>query len=243
MTRLRRVVVVRATKSLHSLSTVYIGGAMRLVVARCSVDYSGRLSAHLPLATRLLMIKADGTILIHADTGSKALNWMSPPCSLVEGEQAWTVSNKAGEQLLITIEEMLSDQRLELGLEPGLAKDGVEAHLQRLLADRCELLGTGWTLVRREFPTDIGPVDLLCRDGDGCHVAVEVKRHAEIDGVEQLTRYLQRLEPVLGQVRGVLAAQSFKPQARVLAADRGIVCIQLDYDELRGLEGETPTLF
>ena len=145
--------------------------------------------------------------------------------------------------LVVEVDEVLSDTSHELGLDPGLVKDGVEKHLQELLADRCDVLGTGFTLVRREYPTDIGPVDLLCRDGDGAHVAVEVKRHAEIDGVEQLTRYLQRLSTVLGEVRGVLAAQSFKPQAKVLAADRGIVCVQVDYDELRGLESGTPTLF
>ena len=195
------------------------------------------------MATRLLMIKADGTFLIHSDGGSKPLNWMSPPCIVAFADGLWKVTSKTGEQLLITVTEVLSDASYELGVDPGLVKDGVEKHLQELLADRCEVLGTGWTLIRREFPTDIGPVDLLCRDDTGAHVAVEIKRHAEIDGVEQLTRYLQRLEPVLGQVRGVLAAQTFKPQARVLAADRGIVCLHLDYDALRGMEPGTPTLF
>jgi RecB family endonuclease NucS len=215
-----------------------------MVVARCAVDYNGRLSAHLPEATRLLMIKADGSVLVHSDTGGyKPLMWMTPPCSTVVGEGVWTVTNKGGEQLLITVEEVLSDVGHELGTDPGLVKDGVEKHLQELLADRCEVLGAGWTLVQREYFTDIGPVDLLCRDESGAHVLVEVKRHAEIDGVEQLTRYLQRVSTVLGDVRGVLAAQSFKPQAKVLAADRGIVCLQLDYDELRGIESATPTLF
>jgi RecB family endonuclease NucS len=207
------------------------------------VDYTGRLSAHLPMATRLLMVKADGTFLIHSDGGSKPLNWMSPPCTTVERDGTWTVASKAGEQLVITVEEVLSDVSHELGSDPGLVKDGVEKHLQALLAERCEVLGTGWTLVQREYFTDIGPVDLLCKDETGAHVIVEVKRHAEIDGVEQLTRYLQRVSTVLGDVKGVLAAQSFKPQAKVLAADRGITCIQLDYDELRGLESSTPTLF
>jgi len=217
---------------------------MRLVIARCSVDYVGRLTAHLPSALRLLLVKADGSVSVHADDRAyKPLNWMSPPCTLAEGDGLWTVTNKAGEQLVITLEEVLSDESFVLGRDPGLVKDGVEAHLQELLADRCEVLGTGWTLVRREYPTDIGPVDLLCRDDTGAHVAVEVKRHAEIDGVEQLTRYLQRLSTVLGEVRGVLAAQSFKPQAKVLAADRGIVCVALDYDELRGRPSSTPTLF
>ncbi len=217
---------------------------MRLVIARCSVDYVGRLTAHLPSALRLLMVKADGSVSVHADDRAyKPLNWMSPPCSLAERPGLWTVTNKAGEQLLITIDEVITDTSVELGKDPGLVKDGVEAHLQELLADRCEVLGTGWTLVRREYPTDIGPVDLLCRDEGGSHVAVEIKRHAEIDGVEQLTRYLQRLSTVLGDVRGVLAAQTFKPQAKVLAADRGIVCVQLDYDALRGIESGTPTLF
>ena len=217
---------------------------MRLVIATCSVDYVGRLTAHLPSATRLLLVKADGSVSIHADDRAyKPLMWMSPHCATQELDGVWTVTNKAGEQLVITVEQLLSDVSHVLGGDPGLVKDGVERHLQELLADRCHVLGPGWTLVRREYPTDIGPVDLLCRDDTGAHVAVEIKRHAEIDGVEQLTRYLQRLSTVLGQVRGVLVAQSFKPQAKVLAADRGIVCVQVDYDELRGLESGTPTLF
>ena len=217
---------------------------MRLVIATCSVDYVGRLTAHLPSATRLLLVKADGSVSIHADDRAyKPLMWMSPPCTTVDTGGAWTVTNKAGEQLVITVEQVLSDVSHALGSDPGLVKDGVEKHLQELLADRCHVLGAGWTLVRREYPTDIGPVDLLCRDHTGAHVAVEIKRHAEIDGVEQLTRYLQRLSTVLGPVRGVLAAQSFKPQAKVLAGDRGIVCVQLDYDALRGMASLTPTLF
>ena len=217
---------------------------MRLVLATCSVDYIGRLTAHLPTATRLLMVKADGSVLVHSDTGGyKPLMWMTPPCTLLEADGVWTVTNKGGEQLVVTVEEVLSDTAHDLGTDPGLVKDGVEKHLQALLADRCDVLGEGWTLVQREYFTDIGPVDLLCRDHTGAHVLVEVKRHAEIDGVEQLTRYLQRVSTVLGEVKGVLAAQSFKPQAKVLAADRGIACVQLDYDALRGMESSTPTLF
>ncbi len=217
---------------------------MRLVLARCTVDYVGRLTAHLPVAVRLLLVKADGSVSIHADDRAfKPLMWMSPPCRTHEVDGVWTVTNNAGEQLVIAVEEVLHDSSHELGIDPGLVKDGVEKHLQALLAEQCHVLGEGWTLVQREYFTDIGPVDLLCRDAAGAHVLVEVKRHAEIDGVEQLTRYLQRVSTVLGQVQGVLAAQSFKPQAKVLAADRGIVCVQLDYDALRGMQSATPTLF
>jgi RecB family endonuclease NucS len=218
---------------------------VRLVIAVCSVDYVGRLTAHLPEATRLLLVKADGSVSIHADDRAyKPLMWMSPPCSTSVADDVWTVTNKGGEQLVITLGEVHHDSAHELGTDPGLVKDGVEKHLQELLADRCEVLGAGFVLVQREYFTDIGPVDLLCRDETGGHVLVEVKRHAEIDGVEQLTRYLQRVSTVLGEgVRGVLAAQTFKPQAKVLAADRGIACVQLDYDALRGMESSTPTLF
>ena len=223
---------------------------MRLVIARCSVDYAGRLTAHLPSAARLLVCKADGSVLVHSDAGGyKPLMWMTPPCTLRVDDDAdtctWTVTNKAGEQLVITVEEVLDDTAHELGVDPGLQKDGVEAHLQQLLADRCEVLGAGWKLVRREYPTDIGPVDLLCRDADGRHVAVEIKRRGEIDGVEQLARYVERLDrdPLLRPVRGVFAAQEIKPQARVLATERGIDCLVLDYDELRGLEPDTPRLW
>ncbi len=216
---------------------------VRLVIARCSVDYVGRLTAHLPPATRLLLLKADGSVSVHADDRAyKPLMWMSPPCMLSVAGDVWTVTGKDGD-LVLRIEEVLSDVSHDLGRDPGLRKDGVEKHLQELLAEQCHVLGAGWTLVRREYPTDIGPVDLLCRDPTGAPVLVEVKRHAEIDGVEQLSRYLQRVSTVLGQVRGVLAAQSFKPQAKVLAADRGIACVQLDYDALRGLESPVPTLF
>jgi RecB family endonuclease NucS len=220
---------------------------MRLVIARCSVDYAGRLSAHLPSATRLLLIKADGSLSVHADDRAyKPLNWMSPPCSLKEGDDGvWTVTNKAGEQLIITIEEILHDSSHELGVDPGLIKDGVEAHLQELLADRMEVLGAGWTLIRREYPTPIGPVDILCRDGAGATVAIEIKRRGEIDGVEQLTRYLELLnrDTRIAPVKGVFAAQEIKPQARVLATDRGIDCVVLDYDALRGIQDDKLRLF
>ncbi|GAA1415249.1 endonuclease NucS [Kitasatospora sp. Ki12] len=219
---------------------------MRLVIARCSVDYAGRLSAHLPSATRLILVKADGSVSIHADDRAyKPLNWMSPPCVLKEADGVWTVENKAGEKLIITLEEVLHDSSHELGVDPGLIKDGVEAHLQELLADRMEVLGSGWSLIRREYPTAIGPVDILCRDADGATVAVEIKRRGEIDGVEQLTRYLELLnrDPLLAPVKGVFAAQEIKPQARVLATDRGIGCVVLDYDELRGIDDDKLKLF
>ncbi|GAA5010662.1 endonuclease NucS [Kitasatospora paranensis] len=219
---------------------------MRLVIARCSVDYAGRLSAHLPSATRLILVKADGSVSIHADDRAyKPLNWMSPPCTLKEADGTWTVVNKAGEKLIITLEEVLHDSSHDLGVDPGLVKDGVEAHLQELLADRMEVLGSGWSLIRREYPTAIGPVDILCRDSDGATVAIEIKRRGEIDGVEQLTRYLELLnrDPLLAPVKGVFAAQEIKPQARVLATDRGIGCVVLDYDELRGIDDDKLKLF
>lgn len=219
---------------------------VRLVIARCQVDYAGRLTAHLPMATRLILIKADGSVSIHADDRAyKPLNWMSPPCRLEETDGVWTVSNPGGERLVITVDEVLHDTRHELGDDPGLVKDGVEAHLQQLLADHVETFGPGWRLVRREFPTAIGPVDLLCRDADGFAVAVEVKRRGEIDGVEQLSRYLDLLnrDPHLAPVRGVLAAQEIRPQARTLAADRKIHCVTVDYDALRGLDDPTARLF
>ena len=219
---------------------------MRLVIAKCSVDYVGRLSAHLPLATRLLMVKADGSVSIHADDRAyKPLNWMSPPCKLQEAPGVWKVVNKAGEELRITLEEIFQDTSYELGVDPGLVKDGVEAHLQELLAEHPETLGEGYVLVRREFMTAIGPVDLLCRDASGAAVAVEVKRRGEIDGVEQLTRYLELMnrDPLLTPVQGVFAAQEIKPQARVLAGDRGIRCVVVDYNALRGMERDELTLF
>jgi len=219
---------------------------MRLVITKCTVDYAGRLAAHLPSAVRLVIVKADGSVSIHADDRAyKPLNWMSPPCSLKEADGTWTVTNKAGEKLIITLEEVLHDSSHELGVDPGLVKDGVEAHLQELLADRMEVLGAGWQLIRREYPTAIGPVDILCRDSDGATVAIEIKRRGEIDGVEQLTRYLELLnrDPLLAPVKGVFAAQEIKPQARVLATDRGIGCVVLDYDELRGIDDDKLKLF
>jgi RecB family endonuclease NucS len=219
---------------------------VRLVIARCSVDYIGRLTAHLPLATRLLMVKADGSVSIHADDRAyKPLNWMSPPCRVEEAPGVWKVVNKAGEELRITLEEVLHDSSHDLGVDPGLVKDGVEAHLQELLAATPSVFGAGFTLIRREYPTAIGPVDLLCRDGAGATVAIEVKRRGEIDGVEQLTRYLELLgrDPLLAPVTGIFAAQEIKPQARVLAADRGIRCVVLDYHALRGEARDELTLF
>ncbi|MFY9889293.1 MAG: endonuclease NucS [Streptosporangiaceae bacterium] len=219
---------------------------MRLVIARCSVDYAGRLSAHLPLATRLIMVKSDGSVLVHSDGGSyKPLNWMSPPARLAESAEQWVVTGKSGETLTIRIEEIISDHSVDLGIDPGLVKDGVEAHLQELLAVQLEVLGQGWRLVRREFPTAIGPVDLMCRDSAGISVAIEVKRRGEIDGVEQLTRYLELLnrDPLLAPVQGIFAAQEIKPQARVLAEDRGIRCVTLDYDTMRGTTDGALRLF
>ena len=215
-------------------------------MARCSVDYVGRLTAHLPMAPRLLLVKADGSVSVHADDRAyKPLNWMSPPCSLREEGDRWTVTNKAGEKLIITFDEVLHDSSHELGADPGLVKDGVEAELQRLLAEQIQALGAGYRLVRREHPTAIGPVDILCRDATGGAVAVEIKRRGEIDGVEQLTRYLELLnrDPVLAPVRGIFAAQAITPQARVLAADRGIACVTLDYDALRGVDDPSSRLF
>ncbi len=216
------------------------------MVARCSVDYAGRLAAHLPLATRLIIIKADGSVSVHSDAGSyKPLNWMSPPCRLAESAAEWVVTGKSGETLTVHIEEIVSDFSFALGEDPGLVKDGVESHLQELLAVQLHLLGDGWRLVRREFPTPIGPVDLMCRDALGTSVAIEIKRRGEIDGVEQLTRYLELLnrDPMLAPVNGIFAAQEIKPQARVLAADRGIRCVTLDYDAMRGIDDGALRLF
>lgn len=204
------------------------------------------------MAPRLILMKADGSVSIHADDRAfKPLNWMNPPCSVREaknddGLAVWTVTHgKSGEKLVLTIEEIQHDSSHELGVDPGLQKDGVEAHLQELLAEHITTLGEGYTLIRREYPTAIGPVDILCRDGEGATVAVELKRRGDIDGVEQLTRYLELLnrDPALKPVHGIFAAQEIKPQARVLAADRGIDCVTLDYDELRGIEPDTPRLF
>jgi RecB family endonuclease NucS len=231
---------------------------VRLVIAHCSVDYAGRLSAHLPLANRLLMLKSDGSLLVHSDGGSyKPLNWMSPPCtlSILEPDDAqreagvtevWKVSQaKTADMLVVSIHEILHDSAHDLGVDPGLQKDGVEAHLQKLLAEQIHLLGDGHTLVRREYMTAIGPVDILARDAQGGAVAVELKRRGDIDGVEQLTRYLELMnrDPHLAPVQGVFAAQEIKPQARTLAEDRGIRCLVLDYDAMRGLDDSDSRLF
>ncbi|WP_328292234.1 endonuclease NucS [Kineococcus sp. NBC_00420] len=231
---------------------------MRLVIARCSVDYAGRLTAHLPLATRLLLVKADGSVLVHSDGGSyKPLNWMSPPARLtfsvpeedareIGVTQTWTVQHaKTDDRLIVSIHEVLHDSEHELGVDPGLVKDGVEAHLQKLLAEHITTLGEGYRLVRREYMTAIGPVDILARDGAGTAVAIEIKRRGEIDGVEQLTRYLELMnrDPLLAPVTGVFAAQEIKPQARTLASDRGIRCVVLDYDALRGIDDVDSRLF
>lgn len=230
---------------------------MRLVIARCSVDYVGRLDAHLPLADRLLIVKADGSVSVHADDRAyKPLNWMTPPCTVSEsviedvdgndtGEVLWLVDNPKGEQLRITIAEIHEDISYDMGEDPGLVKDGVEAHLQELLAEKIDTLGSNFTLVRREYPTAIGPVDIMAKDADNRNVAVEVKRRGGIDGVEQLTRYLELLnrDELIAPVSGIFAAQEIKPQARTLAEDRGIRCVVLDYQELRGLESKELRLF
>lgn len=230
---------------------------MRLVIARCSVDYVGRLDAHLPLADRLLIVKADGSVSVHADDRAyKPLNWMTPPCTVSEsviedvdgndtGEVLWLVDNPKGEQLRITIAEIHEDISYDMGEDPGLVKDGVEAHLQELLAEKIDTLGSNFTLVRREYPTAIGPVDIMAKDADNRNVAVEVKRRGGIDGVEQLTRYLELLnrDELIAPVFGIFAAQEIKPQARTLAEDRGIRCVVLDYQELRGLESKELRLF
>jgi RecB family endonuclease NucS len=228
------------------------------VIARCSVDYAGRLSAHLPLATRLLMVKGDGSLLVHSDGGSyKPLNWMSPPCTLQAADpdddqraagvtEVWKVTHaKSADQLVVSIHEVIHDSAHDLGVDPGLVKDGVESHLQQLLAEQIELLGDGYRLVRREYMTAIGPVDILATDGTGRSVAVELKRRGDIDGVEQLTRYLELMnrDPRLAPVAGVFAAQEIKPQARTLAEDRGIRCVVLDYDAMRGVESGHARLF
>ena len=228
---------------------------MRLLVAQCQVDYAGRLTAHLPMATRLILVKADGSVSVHADDRAyKPLNWMSPPCTITvtaggDGDVAvtevWEVRGRDGDTLQISIGEVFHDSEHELGLDPGLQKDGVEAHLQALLAENPSIFGAGWTLVRREHPTAIGPVDLLLRDPAGGYVAVEVKRRGDIDGVEQLTRCLDLLnrDPHLAPVSGVFVAQQIRPQARTLAGDRGIACVTVDYDALRGLDNAEDRLF
>ena len=238
--------------------------AVRVVIAECQVDYGGRLTAHLPMARRLIVVKADGSVSVHADDRAyKPLNWMSPPCTttITPAAQAdlgattadidprvrevWMIRSKSGDFLQISVGEIELDYTTELGIDPGLRKDGVEAHLQALLAENPATFGEGWSVVQREYMTAIGPVDLLCRDELGCYVAVEVKRRGEIDGVEQLTRYLDLMnrDPLLGEVRGVFAAQQIKPQARTLATDRGISCLVVDYDALRGLDHAEDRLF
>jgi RecB family endonuclease NucS len=231
---------------------------MRLIIAECSVDYAGRLSAHLPRAKRLLVMKADGSVLVHSDSGSyKPLNWMNPPCTVsvieptadqaeVGVQEVWQVQQaKTDDVLMISIFEVLSDISHELGEDPGLIKDGVEKHLQELLADQLHLVEAGASLIRREYFTAIGPVDILMRDSSGSTIAIELKRRGDIDGVEQLTRYLELLnrDPLLSPVRGIFAAQEIKPQARKLAEDRGIECLVLDYDAMRGIDDGRPRLF
>ncbi len=219
---------------------------MRLVLARCSVDYAGRLAAHLPEAVRLIMVKADGCVAVHADGGAyKPLNWMNAPNTLLVGDGKWVVTNPKGERLTITLHDVLHDSSWDLGADPGLQKDGVEAHLQELLAAAPHAIEHGMRLVRREYPTAIGPIDLVCRDVAGNVVAVEVKRRGEIDGVEQLARYVERLhlDSSLGVVRGVIVAQVVKPQARVLAEARGLRWVEVDYDTLRGMAPTELRLF
>ncbi len=219
---------------------------MRLVVARCSVSYEGRLNAALPEATRLIMVKQDGCVAIHADGGAyKPLNWMNAPNTLQEHDDRWVITNPKGETLTIFLHEVMSDSSHDLGTDPGLMKDGVEAHLQELLAGAPHMIEDGLTLIRREFPTAVGPVDLLCRATDGRTVAVEIKRRGEIDGVEQLTRYIEclRADSSLGDIRGIFVAQSIKPQARVLAESRGMSWREVDYDELKGTKPDDLTLF
>ncbi|HIW29202.1 MAG TPA: endonuclease NucS [Candidatus Luteococcus avicola] len=238
---------------------------MRLVIADCQVDYAGRLTAHLPMAKRLIIVKADSSVSIHADDRAyKPLNWMSPPCTLEVTHldeatdvpattadldptitQVWEVKGKGGDTLQVSIGAVHLDVEQDFGVDPGLQKDGVEAHLQALLAENPTTFGDGWTLVQREYFTAIGPVDLLLRSDEGQYVAVEVKRRGEIDGVEQLSRYLELMnrDPLMSPVAGVFAAQQIKPQARVLAGDRGISCVTVDYDALRGMDHAEDRLF
>ena len=219
---------------------------MRLLVARCTVTYTGRLETRLAEATRLIMVKADGCVAVHADGGAyKPLNWMNAPNTVTELDDRWEVRNSKGELMTIHLHEVLSDSRHDLGEDPGLEKDGVEAHLQELLAEMPHVMEDGLTLVRREHFTALGPVDIICRDAQGRTVVIEVKRRGEIDGVEQLTRYLADLsnDPTLGELRGMFVAQSIKPQARTLAESRGIVCVEVDYDRLRGNSAGEWTLF
>jgi len=216
---------------------------MRLLIARCTVEYEGRLGARLAEATRLIVLKNDGSLAIHADSGAyKPLNWMNPPCTIVEADGTVRATNPKGETLTVTLHEVLEDVAVDLGTDPGLEKDGVEAELQQLLAKRVEALAGDFVLVRREYPTDIGPVDLLCRDGEGRAVAVEVKRIGEIAGVDQLLRYQERLDldPNLAPTRGMFVATRIKPQAKVYAESRGIACVEVGLDDLR--DGVDPDL-
>lgn len=219
---------------------------MRVIIASCSVTYEGRLAASLPEATRLIMIKADGCLAIHADGGAyKPLNWMNAPNTFEELADRLVVRNPKGETLTVYLHDVISDFSHELGQDPGLIKDGVEADLQVLLAAMPETIEPGLILIRREYPTAVGPVDLLCRDANGQTVAVEIKRRGEIDGVEQLTRYLDCLhaDSSLGKIRGIFVAQSIKPQAKVLAESRKIGWCEVDYDELRGKRTDELRLF
>ncbi|WP_201737220.1 endonuclease NucS [Bifidobacterium aemilianum] len=234
---------------------------MRIIVADCSALYSGRLNASLPLAKRVLLIKADNSLLIFSELGSyKPLNWMAAPCTIKEGEppepdddpetstpeKVFTVyADKSSDVLEVTLQKIYSDQTFDLGQDPGLVKDGVEEHLQHYLAEQIERIGEGAKLVRREYPTPIGPVDIMATDAKGEHVAIEIKRHGNIDGVEQLTRYCELLnrDPLLAPVHGIFAAQTIAPQARVLAEDRGLRCLLLDYEEMKGTEDNSLRLF
>ena len=219
---------------------------MRLIVARCTVEYAGRLETRLPEALRLVMVKADGCVAIHSDGGAyKPLNWMTAPNVIEDNSDHWIVRNPKGEAMTITFHEIFHDSDHVFGEDPGLEKDGVEKQLQELLAASPEAMEPGLTLIRREHYTALGPVDILCKDTAGNTVVIEVKRRGEIDGVEQLTRYLELLnrDPLLAPVRGIFAAQEIKPQARTLAEDRGISCYVIDYDELRGIDDPAARLF
>ncbi|MCI6773964.1 endonuclease NucS [uncultured Bifidobacterium sp.] len=234
---------------------------MRIIVADCSAEYTGRLQATLPMARRVLLIKADNSLLIFSELGSyKPLNWMASPCTITDitpdyadDDPATEVpqkviraaATKSTDILEVTLQHIYSDETYDLGEDPGLIKDGVEDHLQRYLAEQIERIGEGATLVRREYPTAIGPVDIMAVDANGVHVAIEIKRHGGIDGVEQLTRYCELLnrDPLLAPVRGIFAAQTITPQARTLATDRGFECLLLDYDEMRGVEDDSLRLF
>lgn len=234
---------------------------MRIIVADCSAEYTGRLQATLPMARRVLLIKADNSLLIFSELGSyKPLNWMASPCTITDITPDYAdddpstevpqkviraAATKSTDILEVTLQHIYSDETYDLGEDPGLIKDGVEDHLQRYLAEQIERIGEGATLVRREYPTAIGPVDIMAIDGNGVHVAIEIKRHGGIDGVEQLTRYCELLnrDPLLAPVRGIFAAQTITPQARTLATDRGFECLLLDYDDMRGVEDGSLRLF